>query len=134
MNSHFYHLQINIDFKNISFYKDLMTALGWSLIFEDEMVAGYKSGSTGDLWFVKTERPDNSDYDAKGVNHISIRVDQVSDVDQIKNHLEKIGTKMLFDTPRHRPEFATSEKDTYYQIMFESPDKVLFEVVYVGSI
>ena len=35
-------------------------------------------------------------------------------------------------TPRHRPEFSASEHDTYYQIMFESPDRVLFEVVYEG--
>ena len=26
-----------------------------------------------------------------------------------------------------------SESETYYQVMFESPDKVLFEVVYTGA-
>ena len=38
---------------------------------------------------------------------------------------------MLFETPRYRPDFS-SEPNTYYQIMFESPDRILFEIVYVG--
>jgi hypothetical protein len=38
---------------------------------------------------------------------------------------------MLFETPRHRPEFS-SEDSTYYQIMFESPDRILLEFVYTG--
>ena len=42
------------------------------------------------------------------------------------------GVQPLFDTPRHRPEFRDDPKETYYQVMFESPDKVLFEVVYSG--
>ncbi len=40
---------------------------------------------------------------------------------------------MLFGTPKHRVEFADSPKETYYQIMFESPDKILFEIVYKGE-
>ncbi len=35
-------------------------------------------------------------------------------------------------TPRHRPEFSQGPDQTYYQVMFESPDRVLFEVVYTG--
>jgi hypothetical protein len=41
---------------------------------------------------------------------------------------------MLFDTPRHRPDFSQSPDHTYYQIMFESPDRILFEVVYTGPL
>jgi hypothetical protein len=32
---------------------------------------------------------------------------------------------------RHRPEFAQGEDQTYYQVMFASPDRILLEVVYV---
>ena len=38
----------------------------------------------------------------------------------------------LFETPRHRPDFAHGEDTTYYQVMFESPDRILFEIVYTG--
>ena len=55
-----------------------------------------------------------------------------ADVDATVGYLEKQGVAALFETPRHRPDFATSETDTYYQVMFESPDGVLFEVVYTG--
>lgn len=40
---------------------------------------------------------------------------------------------MIFDTPRHRPEFASNESETYYQIIFETPDKVQVEIVYIGA-
>ena len=110
-----------------------MEFMGWNIIFEEKNVVGYKSGTNGDVWFVKTGKNKRVDYDAKGVNHISFRVEKMTDVDRVKKHLEKGGTKMLFDTPRHRPEFSSSKEETYYQIMFESPDKILFEVVYIGK-
>jgi hypothetical protein len=47
-------------------------------------------------------------------------------------YLKQHGIKALFETPRHRPEFSGSEAETYYQVMFESPDRILFEVVYTG--
>lgn len=132
MNSYLYHLQINIDFKNLSFYKELLKFMGWSVIFESEDTAGYKGVTNGDLWFLQTEINEFGNYDTKGVNHIALRVNEITDVDKVKEYLNKNNIVMLFDTPKHRPEFA-SEGETYYQIMFESPDKILFEVVYVGT-
>lgn len=110
-----------------------MEFMGWKIIFGDESAVGYKSNTNGDIWFIKTGKNKTVDYDAKGVNHISFRVDNMTDVDKVKSHLEKIKIKMLFDTPRHRHEFSASKDETYYQIMFESPDKILFEVVYIGT-
>jgi len=110
-----------------------MEFMQWSIIFETNEVVGYKSGTNGDLWFIKSENLDSNSYDAIGVNHISLRVGEAENVDDIKTFLEKSGTKMLFDTPKHRPEFTSSEKETYYQIMFETPDKILFEIVYIGE-
>lgn len=133
MKSHLYHLQINIDFQNREFYKGLLEFMGWEMIFENDEVFGYTSASSGDMWFVKANNNQENDYDAKGVNHISLRVSATADVDRVKDFLESDGVKMMFDTPKHRPEFASSESETYYQIMFESPDKVLFEVVYLGE-
>ncbi len=110
-----------------------MEFMGWNVIFETEGGIGYKCHTNGDLWFVEADKNEFTDYDAKGVNHISLRVSKMSDVDEIKDYLEKNNIEMLFDTPKHRPEFTVSENETYYQIMFESPDKILFEVVYIGT-
>ena len=57
---------------------------------------------------------------------------KIENVHDVKSYLEKNNIVMLFDTPRHRPEFVSNKNETYYQIMFESPDKILFEVVYIG--
>ena len=110
-----------------------MEFIGWNTIFEMDDVVGYRSGTNGDLWFVKSESKEIQDHDALGMNHISFRVSTISDVDEIHSFLEKKDIKMLFDTPKHRPEFASSQKETYYQIMFKSPDNILFEVVYIGK-
>ncbi len=131
MTSYLNHLQVNINLKNLSFYKDLMTFLGWSVIFEDKDVIGYKSDRKGDLWFTPKTKDTANDYDGVGVNHISIGVNSIKDVDQVVKYLKNKKIDRLFDTPRHRPEFASVGK-TYYQIMFESPDKILFEIVYTG--
>ena len=110
-----------------------MEFMGWNTIFEMDEVVGYRSGTNEDVWFVKTQNKEVQDHDGIGMNHISFRVNTISDVDVIHSFLEKKDIKMLFDTPKHRPEFSSSPKETYYQIMFKSPDGILFEVVYVGK-
>lgn len=133
MKSSFYHIQCNIDYTNVDFYKNLFEALGWSVIFENpEVVIGFTSGSTGDIWFAQSENAATQDYDDMGVNHLSIRVETKFDVDTIVSLLKEHKTATLFETPRHRSEFADSTEHTYYQVMFESPDGILFEVVYIG--
>ena len=47
-------------------------------------------------------------------------------------YLQARGMALLFETPRHRPEFARDEQSTYYQVMFETPDRLLLEIVYIG--
>lgn len=133
MNSHLYHLQLNIDFNNKSFYKDLFEFLGWSEIFETEDLMGYKSGTYGDIWFVNAENQVVQDYDARGLNHLAIRTDKQEDIDALMQFLNVNNVKTLFDTPKHRSEFANSAAETYYQVMFKSADNILFEVVYIGS-
>lgn len=53
-------------------------------------------------------------------------------MDAVAANLKAQGVELLFETPRHRPEFTESEEQTYYQVMFESPDRILLEVVYTG--
>ncbi len=131
MNSYLNHLQLNIDFENILFYKDLMEFLGWKIIMENEQIVGFDSGRSGSLWFLPKQKDAPYDYDAVGVNHIGIGVDSIEPVNDIAEFLRKIGVESLFGTPKYRPEFSGDDR-IYYQIMFETPDKILFEVVCSG--
>ncbi len=134
MKSSFHHLQLNVDYSaNGLFYREFMEFLGWNIIFEGEDMVGYKTKQAVDLWFIDAEKKSSQDYDSIGPNHVAIRVDSQKDVDIVQKFLEEKGIKMLFDTPKHREDFAHSESETYYQIMFESPDKILFEIVYIGA-
>lgn len=133
MKSHLYHVQINIEYtRHIGFYKNLMEFLGWSIIFEKEDdVIGYHSEHNGDVWIANADKAERSDYDAIGVNHVAFRVERVEDVSEAERFLQAQGITVLFETPRHRSEFA-KPGETYYQIIFESPDKIQFEIVYIG--
>jgi catechol 2,3-dioxygenase-like lactoylglutathione lyase family enzyme len=108
--------------------------LGWKVIHEDSDVVGFKSKSNGDLWFYDDgKKKDQTNYDNIGMNHLAIRVENQKDIDALVTYLEKEKVELLFDTPRHRAEFSTSDDETYYQVMFTSPDNILFEVVYIGK-
>lgn len=72
------------------------------------------------------------DYDGPGLNHPRLAVKAQSDVDEMVAYLKLRGIAALFETPRHRPEFADKPGDTYYQVMFETPDRILLEVVCIG--
>jgi catechol 2,3-dioxygenase-like lactoylglutathione lyase family enzyme len=136
MQSYLDHVQIFIDYTNIAFYKNLMEFLGWHVLFEHTGVCGFRSEKNGDIWVQSAIKSGENDYDHVGVNHVSLRVGKKEDVDTVVDFLKKQNVAPLFDTPRERPEVASvvsSDTDTYYQIMFETPDKVLFEVVYIGA-
>ncbi|HEX7434547.1 MAG TPA: hypothetical protein VF326_12920 [Anaerolineaceae bacterium] len=128
------HLQINIDAKNVGFYKELFSFLGWSMLFDDPSTLGVGCEQGSSLWFVGGARDVKNDYDGPGMNHLGIAVSTQSDVDLVVAFLQEHGVKALFETPRHRPDFSSGPDKTYYQVMFESPDRILFEVVYTGPI
>lgn len=124
------HLQVNVRPENVGFYRDLMTYLGWHDIFAGEGFFGM-GGTSGSLWFISQVNDASNDYDGPGVNHIGIGAQSEADVDAVIAYLRERGIEMLFETPRHRP-IPQRENHTYYQVMFESPDRVLFEVAYTG--
>ena len=133
MKTSLYHLEVRIDPANGAFYKDLLSFLGWHVIYEGEGVLGMGAEGSASLWFVPAANAGANDYDAAGVNHIAIGAASQGDVDEAAGYLQRAGVAALFETPRHRPEFSSGEDSTYYQVMFESPDRVLFEVVYTGK-
>jgi catechol 2,3-dioxygenase-like lactoylglutathione lyase family enzyme len=126
------HLQVNVKAENLPFYKDLFTLLAWEPHYSDESTESFNSLGDVSLWFIGGATDAKNDYDGVGVNHVGLAADSQADVDQTAAFLEERGIERLFETPRHRPDFSPSEESTYYQVMFESPDGVLFEHVYVG--
>lgn len=132
MKTSLYHLQVNIQPANLPFYRDLMAVVGWDTLYEAETILGAQADNGGSLWFVGEANDAPNDYDGRGVNHIGIGAHSQADVDAVAAHIQQRGIPALFETPRHRPEFASGDGQTYYQVMFESPDRVLFEVVYTG--
>ena len=136
MQSKFGHLQVNVDAKNLGFYGDLLRFLEWTPYFDDSAaMIGYGDANGGSLWFGPYESHLRAnDYDGIGVNHIAIEVSAQADVDAAVHYLSEKGIEALFETPRHRPDFGMGEGQTYYQVMFKTPDNLLFEIVYIGAI
>lgn len=132
MQTHLGHMQFNIQPENMAFYKDLLTFAGWqTLVASPEMLAlADKHGAS--LWFVGQTKAVVNDYDGPGMNHIALHTTAQADVDAVARYLADRGVELLFETPRHRPEFSQDAEHTYYQVMFETPDRILVEVVYLG--
>lgn len=73
---------------------------------------------------------DANDRDSNGLNHLAFHVEKKEDVDTfVEEFMKPNSIEPLFETPRERPDF-TGDKGMYYQVMFELPGKLLFEVVY----
>jgi catechol 2,3-dioxygenase-like lactoylglutathione lyase family enzyme len=126
------HIQFNVKAENFGFYRDLFTFFGWSVWHEDHEVLGVGGKNNEALWFAAGGTGIANDYDGPGMNHLAVGAESQADVDLAAERLMAQGVELLFDTPRHRPEFSHQETDTYYQIMFESPDRILLEFVYTG--
>lgn len=129
------HLQMNIDFeKNANFYKDMMTTLGWSVIHESDYALGFSVDEITSIWFMQKEHDVVNDYDGPGLNHMGFQVESQKDVGAfISSFMKPNNIEALFDTPRHRTDFAMDEDSTYYQVMFKTPDNILIEILYVGA-
>lgn len=126
------HLQINVHATNLPFYKDLFAFLAWEPIYSDEVTESFNSRGDVSLWFIGAANDAQNDYDGTGVNHIGLAAESQADIDKTVAYLKERGIERLFETPRHRPDFAHDDANTYYQVMFASPDGILFEHVYIG--
>lgn len=132
MDTRLGHLQVNVAADNLAFYRDLFAFLEWPVIYDGDGTLGVSSQDGASAWFVGGANDHTNDYDGVGLNHFAIAAGSQADVDATVAYIQSNGVAALFETPRHRPDFAQSEADTYYQVMFESPDRILFEVVYTG--
>ncbi len=134
METHFSHIQFNVRPANMGFYKDLMGFLGWQTLHEGDGMLGVIGQAGASLWFVGQVKEVGNDYDGPGMNHIGIGTTTQAEVDAAAEYLRERGVELLFETPRHRAEFAGGKDQTYYQVMFETPDRILVEVVYMGPL
>jgi catechol 2,3-dioxygenase-like lactoylglutathione lyase family enzyme len=134
MQTSFGHLVMGVQPANLPFYRDLFGVFGWRTIYDSEEMLGVGDAKGISLWFGTPLKNTANDYDGPGMNHFAISTASQEDVDATGAYLRERGVELLFDTPRHRPEFSASEDSTYYQIMFETPDRLLVEVVYIGTL
>ncbi len=131
MHTNVSHLLFGVSPANLPFYKELMGFLGWSALYEDENMLGVGNGGETSIWFGAPLKDAANDYDGPGLNHLGIGTETQADVDTTVAFLAEHNITALFETPRHRPEFSGPDS-TYYQVMFETPDRILIEVVYIG--
>lgn len=126
------HMVIHVQPANQSFYKALFSFLGWKVLMEDAQSLGVMGNNHVSLWFLGPIKNAANDYDGIGMNHLAIAVSSQAAVDETVVYLQEHNIQMLFETPRNRPEWCRNEDEMYYQVMFESPDRILLEVVYAG--
>lgn len=134
IQSTFGHIQFNVSPQNVAYYKDLFSFMGWTIIADAPDYLGAGCAGGGSVWFMGYANDFKNDYDGAGFNHLGLQVSSQAAVDQAVAYLREHNIPALFETPRHRPEFSMGPGQTYYQVMFESPDRILFEVVYTGPL
>jgi catechol 2,3-dioxygenase-like lactoylglutathione lyase family enzyme len=133
MQTHLSHIQFNVQAENLAFYRDLFAFLGWQTLYDGDGMLGVGTAAGSSLWFAGQVKDVSNDYDGPGMNHLGIGTATQDEVDAAAAYLQERSVAHLFETPRHRPEFS-SEGQTYYQVMFESPDHILLEIVYIGPL
>lgn len=132
MQTYLAHMQFNVQPDRLPFYSELLAFLGWQTLYATDEMLGVGDTNGVSLWFVGQTKAVSNDYDGLGLNHLALGAASQADVDAVATYLTERGVASLFETPRHRPEFTGSEDQTYYQVMFETPDRILIEVVYTG--
>jgi catechol 2,3-dioxygenase-like lactoylglutathione lyase family enzyme len=125
-------MQFNVLPEHIPFYKELLAFVGWQSLYDSAEMIGVADTNDVSLWFAGQAKTVSNDYDGPGMNHLALAAASQSEVDAVAAYLTKRGVELLFETPRHRAEFTQSAEQTYYQVMFETPDRILIEVVYTG--
>ena len=132
MQANLTHMQLNVQPENIAFYKDLLAFVGWQSLYDSAEMIGVADKNGVSLWFAGQAKAVRNDYDGPGMNHLALAAASQAEVDAVAAYLTERDLELLFETPRHRAEFTQSAEQTYYQVMFETPDRILIEVVYTG--
>jgi catechol 2,3-dioxygenase-like lactoylglutathione lyase family enzyme len=132
MQTSFGHIVFGVNPANFAFYRDLFGFLGWNTYYDSEEMLGFGDARGVSVWFGSPLKEHVNDYDGPGMNHFAVHTATQAEVDTCAEYLRGCNVELLFGTPRHHPDFS-SETNTYYQIMFETPDRILVEVVYTAQ-
>lgn len=110
-------------------YKKLFKYLEFRVLWESEEAIGFESSNGISVFFLEADVGKDNSRDGNGLNHLAITVGRANDVDVfVREFLVAEGIECLFDTPQRREDFE-DEESGYYQVMFEMPGGILFEVV-----
>ena len=127
MKSSFYHTSINVS--DPTFYKNLLTYLGFKTIVEHPNGFGMGDGTVS-LWISKTkdEYKDRGFHrKATGLNHLAFRIGSKEEVNTFHDdYLLSNNIPVLYGGPKEYPEYEPG----YYAVYFEDPDRIKLEVVY----
>ena len=132
VKTHLGHLVFYGDPKHLGFYRELFEFLGWTTTYDEGGTFGTTDGGQCTLYFEGESNGTQHDHDGTGLNHLAVLTATQDDVDAVATYLREKGVELLYGTPVNRPEHADSANHRYYSVMFESPDRILLEVVYSG--
>lgn len=115
---------------NKPLYKELFSYFDYIIVNDESWVLGVQAPNNISLWIMEASEKTTNHRDANGMNHLAFHVSSQEEVDEfVEDFLVPNNITPLFDTPRARTDF-TGDKGMYYQVMFELPGSILFEVVY----
>ena len=66
------HITFSVRPANVSFYRDLLTFLGWQLMYDSPETFGVSNGQQTSLDFGPVTTNVANDYDGPGMNHLGI--------------------------------------------------------------
>jgi catechol 2,3-dioxygenase-like lactoylglutathione lyase family enzyme len=126
MKAHLYHIQLNV--KEISFYRDLFGFLEYRVIDESPNHLGVSDGQT-DFWIIRADAAyADLPYHRKacGLNHLAFKVAATVDVDRFcSEFLAPRGIQPLYESPKIFLEYHPQ----YYAVYFEDPNRIKLEIV-----
>lgn len=117
--------------KNIEVYKKLFEYFGYTVMVDEDYILGVMTPTNTSIWVLEASEKEKNNRDSNGLNHLGFHVNSRQEVDSfVESFMKPNSIEPLFGTPKDRPEFA-GETGMYYQVMFELPGDILFEVVYM---
>ena len=117
--------------ENLEIYRKCFDYLGYEKIMDSDGFLAFNNPNDNiSIWIMSASTESENDRDSNGLNHLGIGVDSKEEVNKfVEEFLKPNNIECLFETPRTRPEFA-GETGDYYQVMFQLPGTLLFEVMF----
>lgn len=122
-------LTVNDLAKSRAFYAELLAALGYRVIYEDEEMVGFLGADKLSLYLTaapEARRGEAFDRYRVGLHHLAFNAPDRAFVDEIHAKVVALGAPVL-DAPAEYPQYEPG----YYAVFFLDPDGMKLEVVNV---